>query len=92
MTDLDLYELKFLDEVVKLRRLIKRQPAAVELRYYLVCMLVAHKRYSKAVEECRRILVRHPQDVIAQCWLAQLMGCGHEKQSTPTDEQFGLIR
>lgn len=92
MTDLDLYELKFLDEVVKLRWLIKRQPAAVELRYYLVFMLVAHKRYLKAVEECRRILAGHPQDVIAQLWLSKLMGCGHEEPSTPTDKHFGLIR
>lgn len=92
MTDFDLYELKLLDEVAKLRWLITRQPAAVELRYYLVFMLVAQARYSKAAEECRRILRRYPQDVLAQFWLAKLKGWGYEEQSTPNTEQFGLIR
>ena len=92
MTDHDLYELKFLNEVAKLRWLITRQPAAVELRYYLVFMLVTQARYSKAEEECLRILNGHPQDVIAQFWLTKLKGWGYEKQSTPDTEHFGLIR
>lgn len=72
MKDNDLYELKFLDEVAKLRWLITRQPAAIELRYYLLFMLVAHERYSKAIEECRRILAEHSQDMVAQFWLTKL--------------------
>jgi hypothetical protein len=92
MTDHDLYELKFLEEVAKLRWLITRQPAAVELRYYLLFMLIAHKRYSQAAEECRRILVGHPQDTLAQLLLTKLKGWGYEEQAAPNDEQFGLIR
>lgn len=92
MTDDDLYELKYLDEVVKLRWLITRQPAAIELRYYLLFMLVAHKRYAKAVEECRRILTGHPQDVIAQFWLAKLKEWDYEEPSTRPDRQLGLPR
>lgn len=92
MTDCDLYELKFLDEVAKLRWLITRQPAAVELRYYLVFMLVAQARYSKAAEECRRILREHPQDVLAQFWLEKLTRCGDEERSTPADERFRLTQ
>lgn len=92
MTDHDLYELTFLNEVAKLRWLIRRQPAAVELRYYLLFMLIGHKRHSQAAEECRRILAGHPQDMLAQFWLTKLKGWGHEEQSTPSDERFGLIR
>lgn len=92
MTDLDLYELKFLDEVAKLRWLIRRQPSAVELRYYLLFMLVAHKRYSKAVEECWRILAGHPQDGIARFWLATLKERRNEEQSTINDRRLGLPR
>ena len=92
MADHDPYRLKFLDEVAKLRWLIQRQPAAVELRYYLLFMLIAHKRYPQASEECRRILAGHPQDILAQLWLAKLKGRGYEELSTPNDEQFGLIQ
>lgn len=89
MTDDDLYELKYLDEVVKLRWLITRQPAAVELRYYLLFMLVAHKRYAKAAEECRRILASHPNDMIAQFWLAKLKERDYEEPSTRSNRQLG---
>jgi hypothetical protein len=92
MTDHDQYELKYLAEVAKLRWLIRRQPAAVELRYYLLFMLIAHGRYLKAAEECRRILASHPQDTLARLWLAKLKGWGHEEQSAPADERFGHIR
>ena len=92
MTDLDLYELKFLDEVAKLRWLIRRQPSAVELRYYLLFMLMAHKRYSQAGEECRRILAGRPQDLVAQLWLTKLKGWEYEEQARPNNGQGGLIR
>lgn len=92
MLDLGLYELKFLDEVAKLRWLIRRQPSAVELRYYLLFMLLAHERHSKAVEECQRILAGHPQDMIAQFWLTKLKGREYEEQAKPNDGKCGHIR
>jgi hypothetical protein len=55
-------------------------------------MLIAHKRYPKAAEECRRILAGHPQDMLAQLWLAKLKGWGDEERATPNDKQFRLIR
>ena len=92
MADIDLYELKFLEEVAKLRWLIRRQPSAVELRYYLLFMLMAHKRYAQAAEECRRILAGRPQDMVAQQWLTKLKGWGYEEQARSNNGQRGLIR
>ena len=53
---------------MKLRWLISRQPGSCELAYYLIFLLAANGRYTKANAECRRVLEDHPGDVVAQLW------------------------
>jgi len=56
------------EEECKLRWLITRQAAAVELRYYLVFLLVANQQYAKALKECQGILAIAPDNLIARVW------------------------
>ncbi|MEW6246886.1 MAG: hypothetical protein AB1555_09270 [Nitrospirota bacterium] len=66
------YQIQIADEETKLRWLISRQPGSLELRYYLLFLLVANRRYMQAAKECARILERHSDDVIARIWMAAL--------------------
>ncbi len=66
------YKAQIADEETKLRWLITRQPSSLELRYYLLFLLVTHEQYAKAIKECERILEDHPDDLIAQLWMAAL--------------------
>lgn len=66
------YKAQITDEETKLRWLITRQPSSVELRYYLLFLLVANERYVKASKECEQILENHPDDFIAQVWMGVL--------------------
>ncbi|MER3422740.1 MAG: hypothetical protein C4293_05450 [Nitrospiraceae bacterium] len=56
------------EEERKLRWLIGRQPKAVELRCYLVFLLVANQRYAKALKECEEILKISPSNLMALVW------------------------
>jgi|GEM_PF-4006927 hypothetical protein len=66
------YQIHIADEETKLRWLITRQPGSVELRYYLLFLLVANRRYIQAIGECERILEHRSDDVIARAWMAAL--------------------
>jgi DNA-binding SARP family transcriptional activator len=56
------------EEEAKLRWLIARHPGSLELAYYLIFLLAANERYEKALEECRRVLSVHPEDLIVRVW------------------------
>jgi len=62
------YEARIAEEEMKLRWLITRQPGSCELAYYLIFLLAANGRYTKAIAECRRVLEAHPGDVVAHLW------------------------
>lgn len=66
------YEIRIADEETKLRWLIDRHPGNLELRYYLLFLLVANRRYVQAIKECEWILARHADDVIARMWMGVL--------------------
>ncbi|HXF93916.1 MAG TPA: hypothetical protein VNK46_14280 [Nitrospiraceae bacterium] len=66
------YQMHLADEEAKLRWLITRQPGSVELRYYLLFLLVANRCHIQAAKECERILAHRPDDVIAGAWMATL--------------------
>lgn len=82
------YQAQIADEETKLRWLITRQPGSLELRYYLLFLLVANElvaneRSAQAIKECERILEDHPGDVIAQVWVGMLRRQGvlaHSRQ------------
>ena len=67
------YASSLAEEEAKLRWLAARQPDSRELRYYLVFMLIAHGHDMKALTECRKILDRHPEDVVARTWRQLLL-------------------
>lgn len=60
------------EEERKLRWLIGRQPYAVELRCYLVFLLVANQRYAQALKECDEILKISPNNPGALAWKGRL--------------------
>jgi hypothetical protein len=60
------------EEEHKLRWLINRLGTAIELRYYLIYMLVAKQRYAKALEECKRILAIAPGNLLARAWIDRM--------------------
>jgi hypothetical protein len=62
------YEARIAEEETKLHWLIARHPGCHELAYYLIFLLLANERYTKALVECRRVLEAHPDDVVAQMW------------------------
>ncbi len=72
MDDKKEYRAWFVEEERKLRWLICRHPATLELHYYLVFMLLAHQRWAEAAHECEEILGKHPQDFMAQAWMSLL--------------------
>jgi hypothetical protein len=57
------------EEERKLRWLIARQPGSVELRYYLVFLLLANEQCAKALKECKHILAIDPDNLIARWWI-----------------------
>lgn len=80
------YESRIAEEEAKLRWLMAHHPGIRELSDYLIFLLAAHKRYAKALEECRRLLETHPGDVVARMWgeLIRLrwLHCPHRRGSS----------
>lgn len=74
MEESDVYKVVLKEEEQKLRWLIARQGATLELRYYLVFLLVANQQYARALNESERILAMNPDNVIAQAWSETLRG------------------
>lgn len=74
------------EEERKLRWLIARSPAHVELRYYLVLLLALSRKRRLAIEECRQILSRDPSNFLARVWQRLLtrertLGCSLRNRS-----------
>lgn len=70
----------------ELRWLIGRRPFAAEFRYYLVFLLVAHRQDARALQECRQILGRNPNDCMARAWIHRLISrrfarCSRKKRA-----------
>lgn len=72
MTDEERYQAEIAEEERKLRWLIRRQPTTLELRYYLVFLLIVHRRYADAAKECEQIRTMHPEHVMARVWLGRV--------------------
>ena len=91
----DQYRAQMAVEETKLRWLIDRQPNSLELRYYLIFLLVANERYVKAVKECQRILTMRPNDLVAQMW-AELVRlrwfCASRRRASFRPSQLKRIR
>jgi hypothetical protein len=62
------YEARIAEEETKLRWLLARHRGNRDLAYYLIFLLAATGRYANALVECRRILERHPGDMVAEMW------------------------
>jgi hypothetical protein len=62
------YKARIAEEEDKLRWLVARHPSNRELSYYLIFLLAANEQYAKAIEECRRVLQIHPNDMVARMW------------------------
>jgi len=60
-----LYEAWINRQENRLRRAIHRNCTVIHYRYFLVFLLLAHRRYGKAREECERILNLYPNDHMA---------------------------
>ncbi len=56
------YEARIAEKEAKLQWLIARHPGSHELAYYLIFLLLANEQYTKALVECRRVLVAYPGD------------------------------
>lgn len=56
------------NEEDKLRWMIQRYENLIELRYYLVFLLVADGRYGPALSECKKVLGLDPANRIALAW------------------------
>lgn len=71
------------EEERKLRWLICRQGRTRELRYYLLFLLLAHRRYAKALKECDAILAIAQDDPVASLWKESLQRkrAGHSSRS-----------
>ncbi|WP_447974809.1 hypothetical protein [Nitrospira sp. Kam-Ns4a] len=64
----------WLDEKEReLRWLIERRTASLEIRYYLLFLLIANHRYAKALRMCREILALRPDDHMALTWSCRLV-------------------
>ena len=60
------YQVWLQEQENKLRWLIDRHCTVIEFRYYLVLLLMANRKYKKAMQECKRILRIYPNEAIAQ--------------------------
>ena len=61
-----LYEAWLKSQETLLRRLINRNSAVIQYRYFLVFLLLANRRYGTAREECARILNIYPNTHMAK--------------------------
>lgn len=85
--EFDLYPAVLAEEEMKLRWLIERHPAHLELRYYLVLMLAASRRRHLALQECRQILALDHKNLLARIWLESL-----ERNRTFGQARRGVLR
>lgn len=56
------------EEEEKLRWMIRRHRKLIELRYYLIFLLVASRRYRQAAWECKKVLALDRGNQIATAW------------------------
>ncbi len=77
------YPAALAEEERKLRWVIGRTPANLELRYYLVLVLAASGRRHLALQECRQILALDRKNLLVRVWLESLAGnrtLGHARR------------
>ena len=68
-----LYEAWFKSQETMPRRLINRNCAVIQYRYFLVFLLSANRRYEKTREECERILNIYPNNLMAKAVLNKFL-------------------
>ncbi len=66
-----LYEAWVNSQETMLRRLINRNCTVIQYRYFLVCLLLANRRYGKARAECERILNIYPNNLMAKAVMSK---------------------
>jgi len=71
-----------------LRVLIERSPTTIEVRYFLILLLIARKSYKKAHKECQRILRMYPHNSLARSLdkmfrSEESLDCSHDRSKEP---------